>query len=213
MQPSHFSSEDILHMESRYRAAFINSITGFKSASLIGTVDKAGNTNLAIFSSVFHLGSNPALVGFINRPDSVDRHTLDNILATGFFTINHINNNIFKQAHQTAARYPKNISEFDATNLTPEFINDFNAPYVKESSIKFGLEFAERHDLSINGTIMVIGKIVHVVIPHDCLHQDGTIEIEQAGTITIAGLDSYHTTQRLSRLSYAKTDNNPTEIK
>lgn len=213
MQPSHFTSEDIVNMETRFRASFINSLTGFKSASLIGTADKDGNNNLAIFSSVFHLGSNPALVGFINRPDSVDRHTLENILATRFFTINHINKTIFKQAHQTSARYPKNISEFDATGLTPEYINAFQAPFVKESSIKFGLEFAERHDLSINGTIMVIGKIVQVIIPENCLHQDGTIEIEQAGTIAIAGLDSYHATQRLSRLSYAKTDKSPTEIK
>ena len=69
-------------MEVRKRAAFINSLTGFKSASLIGTIDNNKKTNLSIFSSVFHLGSNPALVGFINRPDSVERHTLENILQT-----------------------------------------------------------------------------------------------------------------------------------
>ncbi len=210
---SYFTSADIMNMETRHRASFINSLTGFKSACLIGTVDKSGNTNLAIFNSIFHLGSNPALVGFINRPDSADRHTLNNIIDTHFYTINHINKEIYKQAHQTSARYPKNISEFDATGLTPEYLPEFNAPFVKESSIKFGLEFAERHEISINGTIMIIGKIKHVVVPENCIHLDGTVEIEQAGTITIAGLDSYHSTQRLSRLSYAKTDKSPTEIK
>jgi flavin reductase (DIM6/NTAB) family NADH-FMN oxidoreductase RutF len=209
---THLTSASLANMETRYRAAFMNSLTGFKSASLIGTNDKHQNTNLSIFSSVVHLGSNPALVGVINRPDTTERHTLENILDTGFFTINHIHKNIFKQAHQTSARYPKNISEFEATGLTPEFVNDFKAPYVKESIIKFGLEFAERHDLSINGTILIIGRVTEVILPESCILPDGAIDIEKAETITISGLDSYHATHRLARLSYAKPDKLPSEI-
>ncbi len=208
----HFTSEEIHHMETRYRAAFINSITGFKSACLLGTTDKNGQTNLAIFSSVFHLGSNPALIGFINRPDSVDRHTLDNIMETGFYTINHIHEPIFRQAHQTAARYPKEISEFEATGLTPEYIEPIKAPFVQESPIKIGLEFAERHELAINGTILVIGKIIYVSLPESCLLEDGSVQIEQVGSLTISGLDTYHSTEKLARLSYAKPDKIPTEI-
>jgi flavin reductase (DIM6/NTAB) family NADH-FMN oxidoreductase RutF len=139
MKNTYFSSSDILEMESRQRAAFINSLSGFKSASLIGSIDSNGNTNLAVFSSVVHLGSNPALIGFINRPDSTSRHTLENILETNCFTINHINAAIYKQAHQTSARYDKTISEFDATGLTPEFSKLLEAPYVRESQIKYGL--------------------------------------------------------------------------
>lgn len=212
MKYIHLTSSDFATMESRYRAAFMNSLTGFKSASLIGTIDKNQNTNLSIFSSVVHLGSNPALVGFINRPDTTERHTLENIYDTGFYTINHINKNIFKQAHQTSARYPKNISEFEATKLSPEFINGFKAPFVKESHIKFGVEFAEKHDLKINGTIFVIGKITEVILPKSSLMADGAIDIEASETIAISGLDSYHSTGKLARLSYAKTDKFPTEI-
>lgn len=212
MNTIQLSAFDILNMETRKRAAFMNSLSGFKSASLIGTIDKNNNSNLAIFSSVIHLGSNPALVGFINRPDTVDRHTFENILATNYFTINHINKSIYKQAHQTSARYPKDISEFDATGLTPEFQNSFKAPFVKESNIKYGLEFIEKHDLKINGTILVIGKVVEVILPESCLLSDGAIDIEMAETIAISGLDSYHTTNKIARLSYAKTDKMPDEI-
>jgi len=212
MSTIHFSSSDIINMETRKRAAFMNSVSGFKSASLIGTIDNDKNTNLAIFSSVIHLGSNPALVGFINRPDTVDRHTFENIVATNCFTINHVCKSIFKQAHQTSARYPKDISEFDATGLTTEYINDFKAPFVKESRIKYGLEFIEKHELKINETILVIGKVVHVIIPESCLLPDGAIDIEMAETIAISGLDSYHATEKIARLSYAKTDKAPIEI-
>ncbi len=107
-----FTYDDIMRLEQRYRAMFINSIGGFKSVVLIGSKNKAGQTNLAIFNSLFHVGANPPLVGFIIRPDSVERHTLRNILETGVFTINHIHESFFIQAHQTSARYPKEISEF-----------------------------------------------------------------------------------------------------
>jgi len=212
MPTVHFTGDDILIMESRKRAAFMNSLSGFKSASLIGTIDNENNTNLAIFSSVIHLGSNPALVGFINRPDTVDRHTFENILATNCFTINHICKSIFKQAHQTSARYPKDISEFDATGLTTEYINEFKAPFVKESFIKYGLEFNEKHELKINGTILVIGKVTEVILPESCLLSDGAIDIEMAETIAISGLDSYHATNKIARLSYAKPDITAIEI-
>lgn len=206
------SEQDIVNMETQKRAAFVNSLTGFKSASLIGTIDNNEKTNLSIFSSVTHLGSNPALVGFISRPNLTERHTLDNILETKYYTINHINEQIYKKAHQTSARYPKNISEFDVTGLTPEFISGMIAPYVKESHIKYGMEFMESHELKINNTILVIGKVIEVIVPESSLMKDGSINIEEAETITIAGLDSYHTTKRLAKLSYAKTDKLTIEI-
>ena len=212
MMRTYFSEIDIANMEVRKRAAFINSLTGFKSASLIGTIDNNKKTNLSIFSSVFHLGSNPALVGFINRPDSVERHTLENILQTKCYTINHINQHIFKQAHQTSARYPKDISEFDATGLTAEFGKNLIAPYVKESQIKYGLELVEKHELKINGTILVIGKVIEIMLPESSLHTDGSIDIESAETIAISGLDCYHFTKQMAKLAYAKTDQMPTEI-
>jgi flavin reductase (DIM6/NTAB) family NADH-FMN oxidoreductase RutF len=198
------SNAQIMDMEQRKRAQLINSISGFRSVALIGTIDTQGQTNLAIFSSIVHLGSNPPLLGFIMRPDSVERHTLSNIMETGHYTINHINSSMYEKAHQTSARYPKNVSEFDAAQLTPQFKDGFMAPFVKESHIQIGMEFKERIEISINQTSMIIGEIKFVHYPANCLLEDGFIDIEKAGTITSAGLDSYHTTQLLQRLQYAK---------
>ena len=191
-------------MEQRKRAQLINSISGFRSVALIGTIDTQGQTNLAIFSSIVHLGSNPALLGFIMRPDSVERHTLSNIMDTGFYTINHIHQKMYEQAHQTSARYPKTMSEFDATQLTPLFKEGFIAPFVAESHIQLGMEFKERIPISINQTSMIIGEIKWIHFPDHCLSEDGFLDIEKAGSITSTGQDSYHTTQLLQRLEYAK---------
>jgi flavin reductase (DIM6/NTAB) family NADH-FMN oxidoreductase RutF len=208
----HISYDDITMMEKQERVHFINSLGGFKSVSLIGTVDNFSNENLAIFSSVFHLGANPPLIALIFRPSPPERDTLKNILDTGFYTINHINEDIYKQAHQTSARYVS-VSEFDATGLTSEYKNDFFAPFVAESNVQLGLVFKEKIDISINNTTMVIGEIVQVYVPTDCMLEDGFIDLEKANTITCSGLDSYHKTTQLDRLSYAKPDKEITSLR
>ncbi|MCS7018137.1 MAG: flavin reductase [Cytophagales bacterium] len=205
-----FRAADFEQMEKQFRTNLINSLSGFKSVCLVGTQNRAGVTNLAVFSQVFHVGANPALMGILVRPDSVRRDTLTNLQETGFFTLNHIRADFYKQAHQTAARYE--VSEFEAVGLTPIYSHAIQAPYVAESHVRIGLSFAERHNLAINGTVLIIGRVEEIFAPANCIAADGYVDIEKAGTITCSSLDSYHTTQRLARLSYAKPDKPLTEI-
>lgn len=206
------TNENILAFEKLYRTNFVNSLSGFKSANLIGTISKNGKTNLAIFSSVIHVGANPPLIGFLMRPVYVERHTYTNIKDTGYFTINHINKEIYKQAHQTSARYDKDVSEFDACGLTPEYSEIIRAPYVRESKIKIGLKFVEEQEIKFNGTVFIVGEIVELILPEEIISKDGYVDIEKAGTIAISGLDSYHEMKRITRLSYAKPEIEPKEI-
>lgn len=201
---------DMAAMERFYRSNLINSLSGFKSVNLVGTIHPQGMTNLAVFSQVFHLGAKPVLMGMIVRPDSVPRHTLANLLETGSFTLNHLRADFYRQAHQTSANYAG--SEFEACGFTPWFSEKIAAPYVREASVKIGLVFRERIDLAINGTVLIIGEVVEVRVPADCLLPDGYLDIEKAGTLTSSGLDGYHTTTRLSRLTYAKPDREPREM-
>lgn len=212
MSQIHIDYNQILQLEKQKRVHLINSLGGFKSVALVGTSDENKNTNLSIFSSFFHLGANPPLIGMIFRPSPPERDTMRNILDTGFYTINHINESIFKKAHQTSARYEKGVSEFDATGLNSEYKNDFFAPFVVESKVQLGIEFKERIDISINNTTMIVGEIVQIYIPENCLLDDGFIDIEKANTITCSGLDSYHKTMQLDRLSYAKPDKEITSL-
>lgn len=204
--------DQIEEMEHLWRVAFINSLSGFKSANLVGTVNKDGQTNVSIVSSCVHIGAHPPLISMIIRPHSVDRHTFENLLETGHYTLNHVSAEFFKSAHQTSARYPKEVSEFTATGLNEDWLEDFPAPYVKESRIRLGMEFREHHHLKINGTEMVIGEIMQVQVPDECVREDGFVDIERAGTLALSGLDSYHQSERLARLSYAKPDKELKEL-
>ncbi len=208
----HLNTEDILALEKQNRTTLINSLSGFKTAGLIGTKNLAGQTNLAIFNSFIHIGAHPPLIGFISRPGSVERHTLENILETGYYTINYVTENIVKQAHQTSARYAQIQSEFKETGLTEEYRNSFIAPFVKECQIKIGVEFKEKIEISINNTILLIGKITDIYFPENILQQDGFLDLELTKTVVSCGLDSYHITQKMGRFSYAKPESKLKEI-
>ena len=112
-----FNNEDIKNMEKRFRVNFINSLSGFKSLNLAGTLSLENKTNLAPISSVIHFGAQPPLMGMLIRPNTVPRHTLENIISTGVWTLNHVTEDIFERAHQCSARYDRDTSEFKASGL------------------------------------------------------------------------------------------------
>ena len=85
-----YSKQDIESLDRITKLKIINSVTGVKPANLIGTINKESQSNSAIFSSLVHLGSSPALLGFITRPQTTEvGHTLNNIfenkVKTGSF--------------------------------------------------------------------------------------------------------------------------------
>lgn len=212
-QPTILSLSDIETMESRVRANLINGISGFKSANLVGTQNPQGQHNLAIVNSVFHLGAHPPLLGMIIRPHTVPRDTLENIIQTGVYTLNHIHPDIVPQAHQTSARYAAQQSEFSETGLTPFYSASMSAPYVAQSHVKIGMKLEEIQHLAVNGTELVIGRIQEIIVNDSkAIHQDGFVDLEALQSVAISGLDRYHSTQSLGRFAYAKPETKPHKI-
>ncbi len=207
-----FTSEDFPGMDKRYRTQLINSMPGIKALQMVGTCDAEGQENLAVFNSVFHVGANPPFLGMIVRPDSVDRHTWQNIQASGSYTMNAVGGNFYRKAHQTSARYEKSQSEFDAVGLTAVYRQGVKAPFVQESSIKIGLELQEFHRIECNGTLVVVGKVVYVELNEELLFEDGAVDLVKAGSVGSVGLDGYVSADWLDRLSYAKPDKDLTSV-
>jgi flavin reductase (DIM6/NTAB) family NADH-FMN oxidoreductase RutF len=206
------SSSTIETWERFYRANFINSLTGFKSVSLIGTTNPKGQPNLGIFSSLVHIGSDPALVGYINRPIKAAPHTLANILATGVYTINHIHPSFLERAHQTSAKYPDGVNEFNEVGLTPEFLGDLPAPFVQESKVKYALTLEEVIPIKLNDTFLVIGKIQQVKLEEDIVLPDGFLQLDKVSSACSNGVDGYYSTQLIDRYQYAKPGIQTTSI-
>lgn len=187
-----------------YRANFINCLSGYKPVSLIGTVNATGQSNLSVVSNIVHIGADPALIGYINRPRKAAPHTISNIELTGVFTINHIKPDFIEKAHMTSAKYPENISEFEATGLTPEYIEGIRSPFVKESNVKYALHLREIVPIPLNDTSLVIGEVLLVSLDEGIISSDGFLDLTKAESVCSNGIDGYYSTQRLNRFAYAK---------
>ncbi|MDA7558898.1 flavin reductase family protein [Flavobacteriaceae bacterium] len=200
----HYSESDLDSMDYVRRINLINSCSGYKSANLIGTVSDDGIDNLAIFSSIIHIGSNPALLGFFTRPTSVIRNTYSNIKSTKYFTINHVHESILADAHHTSAKYKPEISEFDFTNLEPEYKPQHAAPFVVNSPLQLSMEFVEEYDIVANNTILVISKINDLYVDGKMIEKDGFINLSRGKIATINGLDGYSIPKLKTRFNYQR---------
>ena len=209
----HYNINEIKSWDRFYRTNFINSLQGFKPVSLIGTVNKSGQPNVAVFSNIVHLGADPALIGFINRPLEAAPHTIQNIEATGEYTINHIQSSFIAAAHQTSAKYVADQDEFSATGLTAIFKENCKAPFVAESNIQYALQLGEIVPIHHNKTFLVIGTITNIYLKEGLVQTDGFIDVQKAGTVASLGVDGYYTATPIARYEYAKAGKEPTEIK
>lgn len=199
-----FSKSDIDQLHHLYRINLINSCSGFKSANLIGTKSENGIENVAVFSSITHIGSNPPLLGFFCRPTTVIRNTYENIKKTGIYTINHIHEAIIEDAHHTSAKYDNDISEFDKTELLSEYKNNCKAPFVKNAPVQLEMKFIEEYFIKANDTILVIGEIQNLYLQDNLLEKDGFINLSKAKVVSINGLDGYTVPKLKTRLAYQR---------
>ena len=209
MKYTSYQLSDIQTMDKIPRLNLINSISGYKPANLIGTIDADGRTNLAIFSSVVHLGSNPALLAFIMRPTTVDRHSYDNIQSLGRYTINHVSSDMTAEAHYTSAKFSKDNSEFEACGFIEDYRGDFRVPYVKDSPVQIGLKLQEVVPIKANGTIMVIGSVQQLHIDSSIIEDDHALNLDSGSVAAISGLNTYYKAAKIAKYPYARVGQFP----
>ena len=200
----HFNTDQINDLEKIKKINLINSCSGYKSANLIGSISNEGITNVAVFSSITHLGSNPPTLGFIVRPTTVPRDTYKNIMESGIFTINHVYEDILEDAHHTSAKYEEEISEFDITELEAEYHNDCKAPFVKGSPVQMEMRFVEQYHIKSNNVIHIIAEIKNLYVKDDILQEDGFLDLVKGKVAAINGLDAYAVAKNNSRFNYQR---------
>ena len=204
------TTQDISEMDKVFRLNLINSCTGYKSANLIATKSIDGDLNVAIFSSITHLGSNPAMLGFVVRPTTVPRDTYKNIRENLFFSVNHITLDMIADAHHTSAPYDVGVSEFDKTNLTPEFKKGIETPFVTGAPVQLLCKYLNEYPIVENRTIHIIASIEAIFYNDELAHADGWLQLDKGNVVAINGLDGYCLPTLQDRFKYARVDK-PTE--
>ena len=205
------TKKDIIKMDRFDRVNLISSVTGIKAAMLIGTISKQNISNVAIFSSIIHLGSNPALIGLLIRPQTKRvSDTYQNIKSNKSFTINHVNKNIISKAHYTSAKTSSNTSEFDDVGLTEEYIGNLQSPFVKEADVGLGLIYCDEISLS-NKCILVIGEIDNIKLKNDLPDVNGLINLSDYNSIGVDGIGHYYKLIPTKNYEYVGTRKVPKE--
>jgi flavin reductase (DIM6/NTAB) family NADH-FMN oxidoreductase RutF len=205
----HIQSADLQQMSRFYRANLINCLSGYKPAVLVGTANPEKQTNLALFSNIFHVGADPALLGYVQRPTGQNGDTFRNIEATGAYTFNLVPAPLMEQAHYTSARFDPHTSEFVACRIRSSWIDDFAAPFVADSPVKIGLTLADIIPYDRNGTRFVIGQVQHILIDDRIIEADGNLNLAEASVLCTVGLEQYGQPSSLRKLPYAKVDTLP----
>lgn len=204
-----YTKDDLKAIDRKYRLNLINSITGVKPANLVGTRSKDNQDNVAIFSSLVHLGSSPAHLGLVIRPQINGlKDTYSNIVETSYYTINQISEDFIKKAHYTSAKLPKEHSEFDMMKLEREFKENFWAPFVACSFLKIGMKLIEAITLP-NGCIFIVGEILLVQVPDESVNEKGQIDLAQFDAVGIGGLNTYYRLEKIADYPYVRNHQIP----
>ncbi|HEY4615432.1 MAG TPA: flavin reductase family protein, partial [Citricoccus sp.] len=98
------------------------------------------------------------------------KDTLENVEATGQFTISLVSRPQFEQANQTSAPYGPEVSEFEAAGVAMEESVAVSSPRVAGSPAV--LECTLERVLPVGGSFLVFGTVVHVSVDSDTLSTD-----------------------------------------
>jgi flavin reductase (DIM6/NTAB) family NADH-FMN oxidoreductase RutF len=203
----YLNNDSILQLEKIDRINLMNSLTGISPANLIGTISNDCIENLAIFSSIIHIGSNPPLMGFILRPAKKNtRDTYENIIETNKFTINHVNVDMIERSHYTSVKFDKNESEFQKCKFKAEYLNNFQAPFVKDSYVKIGLNLDDIQSIKSNGCRLIIGRVERLYVPDNAIQKNGNIQLELLNSIGVGGLNTYYSLDKVAEYPYARVN-------
>ena len=138
-----------------------------------------------------------------SRPiKKVKRNTLSNILKTKFYTINHIHESFYEDAHKTSIKFKKDISEFNECNFKEEYLYNFSAPFVRESNIKIGMKYIEHKNIKLNNTVLIIGEVQNITIQDSLISSNGYINLDNANNVGISGCNTYYSLKKINDIDY-----------
>lgn len=140
----------------------------------VGTVAEDGTRNLAPYSFFNVVAGTPPTVLFSpGRRGGIPKDSLHNVLSTGEFTINIVDEGVAEAMNVTAGEYGPDIDEFDVTGLVSIPGQVVGAPLVVASPANLECRVVQTVELGDPPTnTVVFGSIEQVHVRADLL--DGT---------------------------------------
>jgi flavin reductase (DIM6/NTAB) family NADH-FMN oxidoreductase RutF len=177
---------DAIEMRERYKLLTASVVP--RPIAWITSVDKNGALNAAPFSFFNVFSEDPALViiGVDRKADGTIKHTVQNIEATGVFTVNLADVGLAKSMVATAALFPREVSEPEALGLALAPGITTLVPRLADAPIALECELFELRCLSAHRHL-VMGEI-RALIARSGLFDPETKRIDPARYQPIARL-------------------------
>jgi flavin reductase (DIM6/NTAB) family NADH-FMN oxidoreductase RutF len=176
----------------------------------VATVDQQGVRNLAPFSFFNAIGSNPpALSVAISYADRADgrKDTLRNIVATGEFVVNIVDEDLAQAMNITATNYPPEVDEFATAGLTPAPSVLVRPPRVAESPVSLECRLFTQVPVGAGpgSATLVVGTIALLHVRDDLVDERHRIDITKLrpiGRLAGASYTYVHETFEMARGTY-----------
>ena len=164
--------------------------------AFVSTQGSSGDTNLAPFSYFNAIASEPPLVAIAISDRADDpKDTLRNIRETQEFVVNIVSESLLDAMVQTAGEWPRRVSEFGPSGLTPLPSERVRPPYVAESPLQ--LECRLHREIPLGNSILIVGEVVLARVRDEVL-SDGRVDpaklapVGRLGGELYAGLGPVH---------------------
>lgn len=157
--------------------------------AFVSSLSGAGGTNLAPFSYFNAISSEPPLVAIAISDRADDpKDTLRNIRETREFVVNVVNEALLDAMVQTAGEWPRRVSEFGPSGLTPAPSDRVRPPYVAESPLQ--LECLLEREIPLGNSILVVGEVVLARVRDEVL-TDGRVDPAKLAPVGRLGGELY----------------------
>ncbi len=157
--------------------------------AFVSTLGSSGDSNLAPFSYFNAIASEPPLVAIAISDRAGDpKDTLQNIRETQEFVVNIVSESLLDAMVQTAGEWPRRVSEFGPSGLTPMPSERVRPPYVAESPLQ--LECRLHREIALGNSILVVGEVVLARVRDDVL-TDGRVDPAKLSPVGRLGGELY----------------------
>jgi flavin reductase (DIM6/NTAB) family NADH-FMN oxidoreductase RutF len=131
--------------------------------ALVSTWSPNGVANCAPFSYFNAMCEDPMLVvlSFNARSDGKTKHSLANLLRTGEFVVNLVDEGVANGMHLSSQEFPEEVSEFTEAGFTVAPCRVIEQPRIAEAPASFECRLFRRIEVGPVRDI-ILGEVVHV---------------------------------------------------
>lgn len=171
----------------------------------VSTISAGGIPNAAPFSFFNGISHAPPLLclSIANKVDnSGPKDTLANILETGEFVVNIVDEALAEAQDRCAQRFPPDVDEIQAAGLTGVPGIAVKAPTILESPVNLECRLVQHIALPESAYTLVIGRIVYFQVRSDILLPNGYIDPRKLQSVGRMTGNSYTLTREIFTLKH-----------